>query len=92
VQSFPEAGLGVAVAYDGVVFQSDVYAASDASALSKRSQHQHGSSSSSSAGAPAASWGGRAVLVLIGIRLGLDGVNPVYYDSIKVSLPPPQCI
>jgi hypothetical protein len=32
-------------------------------------------------------WGGRAVLVLVGIRLGLDGVNPVYYDTIKVRLP-----
>jgi hypothetical protein len=25
------------------------------------------------------------VLILIGLRLGLDGVNPIYYDSIKVS-------
>jgi hypothetical protein len=29
-------------------------------------------------------WGDRAVVVLIGIRLGLDGVNPIYYDTIKV--------
>ena len=27
----------------------------------------------------------RPVLVLIGLRLGIDGVTPVYYDSIKVS-------
>lgn len=33
-------------------------------------------------------WGDRAVLVLIGIRLGIEGVNPVYYNTIKVSLPP----
>ena len=29
-------------------------------------------------------WGGRAVVVLIGIRLGIDGVNPIYYETIKV--------
>jgi hypothetical protein len=29
-------------------------------------------------------WGGRAVVVLIGIQLGIDGVNPIYYDTIKV--------
>jgi hypothetical protein len=30
---------------------------------------------------------GWAVLILIGVRLGLDGVNPIYYDTIKVSRP-----
>lgn len=30
-------------------------------------------------------WGGQAVLVLVGVRLGLDNVNPLYYDNIKVS-------
>jgi hypothetical protein len=25
------------------------------------------------------------VLLLLGIRLGLDGVNPVYYETIKVT-------
>ena len=29
-------------------------------------------------------WGGRAVVVLIGIRLGIDGVKPIYYETIKV--------
>ncbi len=29
-------------------------------------------------------WGQKAVLVLAGIRLGLDGVNPIYYESLKV--------
>ena len=28
--------------------------------------------------------GGRAVVVLIGIQLGMDGINPIYYDTIKV--------
>jgi len=30
-------------------------------------------------------WGERAVVVLIGIRLGIDGVNPIYYDTIKAN-------
>lgn len=29
-------------------------------------------------------WGDRAVLVLVGIRLGIEGVNPLYYNTIKV--------
>jgi cysteine protease ATG4 len=29
------------------------------------------------------------VLVLVGIRLSLGGINPVYYDTIKVHLPSP---
>lgn len=29
----------------------------------------------------------RPVLVLIGLRLGIDGVNSIYYESIKVRLP-----
>ena len=32
-------------------------------------------------------WGGRGIVVLIGIRLGIDSVNPVYYDTIKVCDP-----
>lgn len=29
-------------------------------------------------------WGNKAVLVLVGIRLGINGVNPVYYEAVKV--------
>lgn len=29
-------------------------------------------------------WGQRPVLVLIGIRLGVNGVNPIYYEAVKV--------
>ncbi|KAI0917727.1 hypothetical protein AcV5_003899 [Taiwanofungus camphoratus] len=70
VHAFPEAALGVSVASDGVVYQSDVYAASNSSIGSPR---KHGRST----------WGDRAVLVLVGIRLGLNGVNPIYYNTIK---------
>ncbi|KAH7890285.1 cysteine protease required for autophagy [Phlebopus sp. FC_14] len=79
VHSFPEAGLGVSVASDGVVYQSDVYAASNVHIGSPR-RHKR------------SSWGGRAVLVLIGIRLGLDGVNPIYYEPIKALFTFPQSV
>ncbi|KAJ7265285.1 hypothetical protein C8J57DRAFT_1622391 [Mycena rebaudengoi] len=29
-------------------------------------------------------WGDRLLLLLLGLRLGLDGVNPVYYETIKM--------
>jgi hypothetical protein len=72
VNAFPKAGLGVSVAADSVVYQSDVYAASHNPIGSpKRSTGKH--------------WGNRGVLVLIGTRLGINGVNPVYYEAIKAS-------
>lgn len=86
VNAFPDAHLGVAVATDGCLYQSEVFAASSppislsptASPRSRRDRHKRTSA-----------WGGRAVLVLVGIRLGIDGVNPIYYETIKVRLPPP---
>ncbi|KAL4074355.1 peptidase family C54-domain-containing protein [Scleroderma yunnanense] len=79
VHAFPEAGLGVAVAADGVVYQSDVYVASNVHMHSPRRMAR-------------SSWGGRAVLVLVGIRLGLDGVNPIYYGAVKALFTFPQSI
>ena len=72
VHAFPKVGLGVSVASDSVIYQSDVYAAS---------HHQIGSPKRHAR----RSWGDRGVLVLIGTRLGIDGVNPVYYEAIKAS-------
>ncbi|KAI4520320.1 hypothetical protein K525DRAFT_257674 [Schizophyllum commune Loenen D] len=37
-------------------------------------------------------WGDQPVLVLLGIRLGLDGVNPIYYDTIKQLYTFPQSL
>ena len=72
MHAFPKAGLGVSVAVDSVIYQSDVYAAShDPVGSPKRHIRK--------------SWGNRGVLVLIGTRLGIDGVNPVYYGAIKAS-------
>ncbi|TFY74660.1 hypothetical protein EWM64_g9352 [Hericium alpestre] len=82
VHAFPDAGLGVAVAVDSQIFQTDVYSAShppiDATTSPKRGR--------------TSTWGGRAVLILIGIRLGLDGVNPIYYDTIKTLYTFPQSV
>jgi cysteine protease ATG4 len=75
VQMFPACGLGVAVAADSVVYESDVFSASHGPDEA-RSPRRHRTKQ----------WGGNAVLVLIGLRLGLDGVNPIYYDTIKVHI------
>lgn len=67
--------MGVALAVDGTLYQSDVYAASHGTTNLVRSPRRHGKSF----------WGHKPVLLLLGIRLGLDGVNPIYYSTIKVS-------
>lgn len=72
MHAFPKAGLGVSVAVDSVIYQSDVYAASRNPIGSPKRHIKK-------------SWGGRGVLVLIGTRLGIDGVNPVYYEAIKAN-------
>ncbi|KAF9465112.1 hypothetical protein BDZ94DRAFT_1254537 [Collybia nuda] len=82
VGTFPEAGLGVAVANDGVVYQTDVYAASNTTGTASRSPKRHMKKA----------WGDRPVLVLIGIRLGIDGVNPIYHDTIKLLYTFPQSV
>ena len=78
--SFPLCGLAVATAADSIVYKSDVFSAShlpskgwtDSSVKTEnRDRGTH--------------WGSKSVLVLIGIRLGLDGVNPIYHDSVKAS-------
>lgn len=79
VHAFPKAGLGVSVAVDSVVYQSDVYAASHNQIESPKRHTKK-------------SWGDRGVLVLIGTRLGIDGVNPVYYEAIKEIYTWPQAV
>ncbi|KAH9980532.1 hypothetical protein BJV74DRAFT_101947 [Russula compacta] len=79
VHNFPEASLGISVAVDSQIFQSDVYSASHPPTSSPRPRKN-------------SRWGERAVVVLIGIRLGIDGVNPIYYDTIKALYTFPQSI
>ncbi|KAF8054328.1 peptidase family C54-domain-containing protein [Lyophyllum atratum] len=85
VNAFPEAGLGVSVATDGVLFQTDVFTASHTGASSVRSPKRHTKALSSA-------WGDRPVLLLIGVRLGLEGVNPIYYETIKLLYTFPQSV
>lgn len=93
VHAFPEAGLGVTVATDGCIYQSEVFTASTpplvASSSSGRGKGVKGAGREKER---EKGWGGRGVLVLVGIRLGLDGVNPVYYETIKVRSFPPSLL
>ncbi|KAJ7330308.1 peptidase family C54-domain-containing protein [Mycena albidolilacea] len=77
VDAFPACGLGVSVATDGTLYQTEVFAASH-SPSGKDTKQQR--------------WGDRPVLLLLGIRLGLDGVNPIYYETIKALYTFPQSV
>jgi hypothetical protein len=68
----------VATDVDGTVYRSDVFNASSFTNSVAGTGERPSSSSKTS-------WQ-RPVLVLINARLGLEGVNPVYYEAIKVSL------
>lgn len=85
VDDFPEAGLGVTLSSDGVIYLDQV-----------RSQAQMPSSSGLRSGSNNSSGSGnswtRPVLVLIGVRLGLEGVHPMYYDSIKATFSFPHSV
>ncbi|KJA22323.1 hypothetical protein HYPSUDRAFT_41184 [Hypholoma sublateritium FD-334 SS-4] len=80
VNAFPECGLSVALATDGTLYQSQIFAAShgDASRAPRRQQ--------------TTTWGERPVLLLLGIRLGIEGVNPIYYETIKMLYTFPQSV
>ncbi|RXW23562.1 hypothetical protein EST38_g2288 [Candolleomyces aberdarensis] len=80
VNSYPEAGIGVAIAVDGMLYQTDVHAASHGDHFG-RSPRRH-----------TKSWGDRPVLVLVGVRLGIDGVNPIYYNTVKALYTFPQSV
>ncbi|KAJ2915830.1 hypothetical protein MD484_g4601, partial [Candolleomyces efflorescens] len=80
VNGYPEAGIGVAIAVDGMLYQTDVHAASHGDHFG-RSPRRH-----------TKSWGDRPVLVLVGVRLGIDGVNPIYYNTVKALYTFPQSV
>jgi cysteine protease ATG4 len=90
--SFPVSGLSVATATDGIIYKSDVYTASKLSSAAwddygmERSRRESSSSACPAKDLASGVWGKKAVLLLVGIRLGLDGVNPIYYESVKVGL------
>ncbi|KAN0133892.1 Peptidase family C54 domain containing protein [Lactarius tabidus] len=78
VQNFPDASLGISVAVDGQIIQTDVYSASYSPNIPRPRKLSR--------------WGDRAVVVLICIRLGIDGVNPIYYETIKALYTLPQSV
>lgn len=95
VGEFEDAGLEVALAVDSVVYQSDVYAASAASRNQNGVEGDSktvGTSKSRKKGQGPPKWGNRPVLILVGIRLGIDGVNPIYYESVKTLFTFPQTV
>ncbi|KAJ7144641.1 hypothetical protein C8R44DRAFT_846331 [Mycena epipterygia] len=59
---------------------------------SHTSSTSHASSNSHGKSTAARGWGGRPVLLLIGTKLGMDGVNPVYYETIKLLYTFPQTV
>ncbi|KAJ7050562.1 hypothetical protein C8F01DRAFT_1178815 [Mycena amicta] len=77
VEAYPACGLGVSLAEDGVLYESSVFEAS------------HSAQDLDSEEGPLA-WGDRPVLLLLGLRLGLDGVNPIYFSTIKELFTFPQ--
>ncbi|KAJ7495788.1 hypothetical protein B0H11DRAFT_2227312 [Mycena galericulata] len=107
IDAFPSCGLDISIATDGMLYQTEVYAASHspaalaalaahpqhapahahpASQLSSSSGHSHGKhGKKGEKGGKARGWGDRPVLLLLGIQLGLDGVNPVYRETINFS-------
>ncbi|XAO26553.1 cysteine protease ATG4 [Cryptococcus bacillisporus CA1280] len=92
--SFAPCGIAVATATDSIIYRSDVYAASnllydDWNRISP-TFNPSTKKKRDNAEAKEGKWGERAVLILVGIRLGLDGVNPIYYDSIKALFTFPQ--
>ncbi|KAF7310342.1 hypothetical protein MIND_00408300 [Mycena indigotica] len=90
VDAFPGCGLGVAVGQDGTIYASDVLAA--ARAPPAGGPVLRSSASGSSRGGSGKGKWDRPVLVLLGLRLGLDGVNPVYHETIKALFTFPQSV
>ncbi|KAJ7205872.1 hypothetical protein C8J57DRAFT_1734527 [Mycena rebaudengoi] len=70
--------------------------AAHASSSSHASYASHPSTSPYASSEPAATttkrWGDRPVPLLLSIRLGLDDVNPVYYETIKMLYTFPQSV
>ncbi|WWD22424.1 hypothetical protein CI109_106915 [Kwoniella shandongensis] len=89
--SFALGGLAVATATDSIIYKSDVYVASNLPSdgwIGDGNVPKPRRSSTTKY----SSWGDKAVLILVGIRLGLDGVNPIYYESIKALFTFPQSV
>ncbi|GMK58524.1 hypothetical protein CspeluHIS016_0505560 [Cutaneotrichosporon spelunceum] len=87
--SFPICGLSVVSAQDGSIYKADVYAASNTTTDGWEPVSPRKARPTS---AHRSSWGNHSVLILVATRLGLDNVNPVYYDSVKSMFTWPQSV
>jgi hypothetical protein len=85
-KAFPDAGLAAATAVDGTLYETDVYAASNQGPAHRVVEAPSLASGFSSRRPKTVRkrWGSQAVLVLVGIRLGLENVNPIYHENVKV--------
>ena len=95
VSEFPEAGIAVELAHDGVFYLDEVRAAAGASVPATSSQQL--AKARSATADPTGHKGDsvpwqRPVLILIGLRLGLDSVNPIYYESVKATFSFPHSV
>ena len=81
---FPAANIGVALAIDTTVYESEVVGVASGHAQSAPSPGLPGKRSTGE-------WT-RPVLILVPLRLGLNGVNPIYHESIKRYFALPQCV
>ncbi|EJT99143.1 hypothetical protein DACRYDRAFT_70366 [Dacryopinax primogenitus] len=95
VSAFPACGLGVVVPPDQIIHETAVFTAShtptlpsSASSLSNTRDRE----ARERANRMKEEWGDRAVLILIGLRLGIEGVTPIYYDSVKALFTFPQTV
>ncbi|KAJ7249823.1 hypothetical protein C8J57DRAFT_1355705, partial [Mycena rebaudengoi] len=109
VDASPACGLGVSVATDGTLYQTEVYAVSHTPlifaclvvarrtcqllfACVARLLSEHLLLCELQTGGDDKAVGRPPVLLLLGIRLGLDGVNPEYYETIKMLYTFPQSV
>lgn len=89
VSEFPDTGLAVELAHDGVFYLDEVRAAAGASRQSAKARASN--SGTNGRKGDTITWQ-RPVLILIGIRLGLDSVNPIYYESVKATFSFPHSV
>ncbi|KAJ7082286.1 hypothetical protein B0H15DRAFT_952668 [Mycena belliarum] len=89
VDAFPVCGLDVSVATDGSLYQNEFFAALHSPAARAALHSSHGQPRSSQghmhAKPETKAWGDHPVLLLLGIRLGRDGMNPVYHETLKTA-------
>ncbi|KAH8927127.1 hypothetical protein BT69DRAFT_1317122 [Atractiella rhizophila] len=84
---FAPAGMGVANAIDGTLYRTDVY---DAAQTVVKKEKRRSKDVMRNPNAKV-KWQ-RPVLVLFGLRLGINGVNPIYFESVKAIFRFPQSV